>query len=223
MWWGFLLIPIVLASEQVCHQKTCPKGTYSYRQEGCIPCPYGYACPHDHVSNLHGTFPPSQFIPWVVECPYGMYGVGENNATHLASCHPCVHGYACTRVSKASEITANSTSFPHFSKQEGVVKWTLSCNKGTYPSRFTKNTATSVAKCDPCPYYHACVGSSVSLITGELTSDTKIWVEECPEWTYSVGNNTAWSVAECLPCPEDHGCPGNFFEKKHGIPYADLN
>lgn len=187
---------------------TCPKGTY-FHQDSCISCPYGYSCPYDHVPNFHGVFPPFQSIPWVNSCPGGMYGMGENNATHIASCHPCVHGYACTKISKASEITANSTSFPHFSHQEGVVPWTWSCNPGTYPSKFNKNTATSVAKCDPCPYYHACLETEANRATGELSGIMKIWTETCPYWTYASGNNTNWSVVECLPCPEDHGCPGN--------------
>ena len=109
----------------------CGPGQYAKGVNGptstvaCHPCPYGFACVGQHTaSGLYPhAFPPPHFIRWVVECLGGTHGMGVNNATHIATCLPCVHGYACTRISRSHTPPPTpgqsrfSSSFPPFFEQ----------------------------------------------------------------------------------------------------------
>ena len=190
----------------------CDVGQYAKGSNGptstvtCHPCPYGYACMGQHTASplYPYQFPSPHFIRWVTECVGGTYGVGINNGTHIATCLPCMHGYACTMISRAHTphppITGQSqfsASFPPFFEQEGVEQWKWSCQNGTYPH--IGNTATTIASCEPCPNNHECPPSRASIYTGQFLSPPTIipWTMECPVLTYALGQNTRWSSVQC--------------------------
>jgi hypothetical protein len=197
----------------------CPRGSYAYGNNSnsttaeCRVCPLGYACPMEHVVSYQTyRFAPPQFVPWVPLCGPGTYGLGVNNGTHVASCEPCPHGYACPVGANAQLSTmTRSAVFAPFLQQPNVTAWTIQCEEGTYPSG--ENTAVGVVSCVPCPPLNHCPASNASVATGAFPFPPIItpWVLGCAAGTYPFGAEETAGCAPCgVPISAPYACPNAY-------------